>query len=111
MRCQYTGKEVAEGEGIWLGSIVPQSPTRYYCHPSAKEEYDKQKFEFDRFEANCNTCSRLERIPHDRNDFVISGLMNGKCDKFTETHPYNRGDYFKFAPSDFMGMKCYEPRK
>ncbi|MBA3622877.1 MAG: hypothetical protein H0W48_00100 [Methylibium sp.] len=110
-RCQYTGKEVAFGEHIYLGACIPQVRGAYVCHTSAKDAYRDSKRCFDEFEANCNTCQSLERVPHDK-----GALMRGRCTNPTaafDAHPYRdlaRDGVMVFHPDDHMGMPCHQPR-
>lgn len=67
---------------------------------------------FHESERNCNTCAHLIRIKQPKQ---VSGLYAGGCNSHPVDHPYPVGlnqDVWqiKFAPDDWMGMKCWEPR-
>lgn len=104
--CQYTKKQVHINDAIYLGPIIPQVNGTYVCHPDAPQARAESVKQFNRTEANCNTCKNLERVPHDKR----GGFQRGKCGK-AKNHPYPVKDgAITFHPDDHMGMECYEAR-
>lgn len=72
-----------------------------YISPIGKHFHSKEsKDEFDKLEANCNTCKYLERVKHEK---CYAGFLKGKCKK--------TGECLVFHPQDPMGKECYEHRK
>ena len=68
-----------------------------------KQDYRDEVRDLNALDANCNTCEHLIRVPFSRDS--KAQLMVGKCGH----HPYK--PEFTFHPDDFMGMKCWEPRR
>lgn len=76
--------------------------------PATREEAQA----FHESERNCNTCARLSRVKQPKQ---TSGLYAGNCLSVPVDHPYpvvTEDSWFRiqFAPDDWMGMKCWEPR-
>ena len=95
--CHYTGKRVSVEDAIFLGPILPSVSGSYVCHPDAVNVRNESAKEFNRFEKNCNTCKKLERVPHDKR----GGFMKGACEV--------KGLH-SFHPDDPMFMECWEDR-
>lgn len=71
---------------------------------------------FNENDANCNTCRHLIRVPSDKHRSKVAGLLYGRCagPMVAAAHPYADrmlDGVFPFAPSDWQGMPCWEPRK
>lgn len=71
---------------------------------------------FNENDANCNTCRHLIRVASDKHRSKIAGLLYGRCggSLVVAAHPYADrmvDGVFPFAPSDWQGMPCWEPRK
>jgi hypothetical protein len=100
--CQYTKKLVviSHGEFIYLGACLPQVKGSYVCSVDSNNAYKESKTLFNEFEANCNTCKNLTRVP------------------FKKQHPANpmtaicsfKKENITFHPDDHMGMECWEKR-
>jgi hypothetical protein len=102
VRCHYTGKLVHVGDPTaqYIGPVTPQAPGTYLCAADAREAFKKSRALFDESEANCNTCTHLQRIPHGKQH--PSAPMRGVCGA--------NGAALVFHPDDFMGMSCWEGR-
>jgi hypothetical protein len=95
--CHYTSKTVRVEDAIFLGAILPSVSGSYVCHKDAAQARKESARDFDQFEKNCNTCKKLERVPHDK----FGGFMKGKCEV--------KGIH-SFHPDDPMFMECWEER-
>jgi hypothetical protein len=68
---------------------------------------------FHESEANCNTCSHLDRVKRPKN---AAGFLYGRCKSQApqiEASPYASravDGVMMFHPDDFMGMPCYSSR-
>jgi hypothetical protein len=98
-KCPYTKLEVPYEGALFLGPIVPQVNGTYACHPTATPYRNASKRLFDEYEANCNTCVHLKRIPHKP---IVGGMLRGKCSR--------SGEQLYFHPGDCMSMQCHELR-
>jgi hypothetical protein len=98
--CHYTGKTVAKDDAIHLGAVTPQVKGTYICHPDAIEVRKSEVATFNETEQNCNTCQKLERIPHAKQHPAYP--TKGICGK-DNTEIY-------FHPEDWMGKPCWEAR-
>lgn len=111
--CPYTKRHFLFNDGILLGTILPSEcfiqSFSLFCYKDANVEYKLQKFEFDDFEKNCNTCLLLERIKTEDKS------LKGRCSilETKNNHPYKIGDYFNIYPSENMkiyNQDCYISR-
>lgn len=105
----YSEELVWAQDAKYFGPVMPQATNCYVDGKNGDIARKKSALIFNEFEANCNTCRHLERVPSKR-----GGLLYGKCQSHPIEHPYIRGPYkggaFAFSPDDHMGMKCYQPR-
>lgn len=102
-KCQFTGEMVIPPEFIFLGAVTPQVNGSYVCAPDANPARRESVKLFHESEANCNTCKKLERIPHAKQH--PSATHRGICKKI-HLYPVE----ITFHPDDFMGMDCWEAR-
>jgi len=106
-RCAYTGAEFDYSDGIILGPVIPQAPASFLCAPGADvARRESVRLFQDTVDMNCNTCAKLERLPHNN-----AALMPGRCKAIPVEHPYHRGEFFLFHPEDCMGMECHTSRR
>ena len=108
--CRFTGKPVHSDNCRIVGPMIPQaSGVRYVASLDSKAEEKASRRDFDENEANCNTCRHLQRVPSRKG---VSGLLYGKCLSTPhDSHPYGmENGIMSFAPDDWMGMPCWEPR-
>jgi hypothetical protein len=81
--------------------------------PEARAAKKRSEIDFHACEANCNTCSHLQRVVRPKNRAF---LLYGQCtNPNTQKHlsPYAsrfEGDVMVFHPDDHMGMPCYVSR-
>ena len=109
--CHYTGGRFFRNEGISLGAVIPQAPYSRLCHPLANETRKRSVRIFHESEQNCNSCKFLERVPFDKQVFITTGLMPGKCLNENRKPVYpQEGNQILFAPDDWMGQECYQSR-
>lgn len=101
-KCQYSGRFVSAGSGIFIGACLPNVSGTYVCAPDSMPEFKQSKANFDEMDANCNTCANLERVSHPK---IKGGFLRGKCKK--QKTMFNP----QFHPDDYMGMPCWEARK
>lgn len=106
----YAQRLVWPDESTYAGAIVPQVNQ---CYVDAKDPTARKASvkAFDESERNCNTCLRLNRIPHAKDQ---TGFLHGECESSKPNHPYKHRfkDYghMIFHPEDWMGMICWQPR-
>ena len=64
---------------------------------------------FDAMDANCNTCTHLRRVKHEKNK---AGFLFGACSNPGQAStPYAAPEgLICFHPDDPMLMPCYQPR-
>lgn len=111
--CRFTGKPVYADECRIVGPMIAQARgVQYVAAPDSKDAEKASRRAFDEFEANCNACRHLERVPSRKG---LSGILYGRCkgNARMDAHPYAdrvRDGVMPFAPDDFMGMPCWEPR-
>lgn len=111
-RCHWTSQLVWARDVVWTGSIMPGVHAKYPAGPGYKEIMRLSAIEFNRWDANCNTCAHLERVKHDKKP---DGFLYGRCcnpEYQWEKNPYHKfGDgVIAFHPDDWMGMPCYQSR-
>lgn len=114
-RCHYTSELVWADAAAFVGATMPGVRARYVVSPGPipLARHKAQGILFHESEANCNTCSDLERVKHAK---ARDGLMRGKCrnpHSQQEANPYHNrfdGQVMVFHPDDWMGMPCYNSR-
>ena len=104
-RCQFTGLTVHADDFIALGPFIDCGAVTYVCHPTAMSAYKAARREFDEFEANCNTCKNLIRLPHESR----AGSIRGTCQKLKRKNNFVSIEFF-VHPGDPMFMQCWEAR-
>lgn len=97
---------------MWSGAIIPGVKFRHADGPGFEPSRRRSLALFHECEANCNTCRHLERVKHDKD---CSGVLYGRCgnkDSALSTPYLDRiiDGVMPFAPDDWMGMPCHEPR-
>lgn len=104
-KCYYTNEFITienKANYTLLAGIIPQVSGSYVCSPLALEARKLELREFNKWEKNCNTCSKFDRIPH-----VKKGnqeAITGRC----LNHPSR--PIIKVYPQDCMGMNCWKER-
>ena len=111
--CRYTQVLLWPDETAVIGATIPGVKTRYYMARTdeAKALHRENGIAFHESEANCNTCSMLERVKRPKGkDGFLYGSCKSKSPRF-DKNPYKTDDGFiKFHPDDWMGMPCYVSR-
>jgi hypothetical protein len=110
--CCFTGVKVTPDQAISIGATLPGVKAQYFMANTdeAREARKKSAILFHESERNCNTCSSLERVKHEK---TPSGFLYGRCPTVDSSHPYSarqRGDIILFHPDDPMHMPCYTSR-
>jgi len=101
-------------DSILLGAVVPQVSSTFLCAPEDKQKRIESVKIFNEYEANCNTCKHLERVPHEKRHG--SSPLQGRCKKFknpehvTKHGAYLENGIIRFWAEDYMGMPCHEMR-
>lgn len=101
VKCRYTNEEIDIKNAIKIGATISGVDAIYYMKNTleVREMHKQQQVAFHKFDSNCNTCSFLERVKHNK---CKTGTLKGKCLK------YNKD--IKFHPDDPMFMSCYKSR-
>ena len=111
-RCRFTG-ELVGGEGATTcGANIPGVHAAYVLGTSAAAKAAKKQNDqwFHESEANCNTCSHLQRVTHEKRK---DGMLLGRCTnaaKAATPYPAPQPGTILFHPDDPMQMPCYVSR-
>lgn len=107
--CQYTKQFVSTDNAIFMGPVMPNVVGTYVCVKDVGPAYRQSKNELNAYDANCNSCTHLQRIKHDKN---TGGFLYGKCAKGHNPGLYqSKESVIMFHPDDPMLMTCWESRK
>lgn len=109
-RCRYTGAPVRPDDARFVGSFSASVSGVYVAGNDSKAAEKRERVAFDAMDANCNTCAKFRRIPHDRD---AAGFVKGRCAQGAESPlMYRRdGETYWVHPVDAMLMDCYVARQ
>lgn len=105
--CHYTEKLVSEVDAIWVGGIIPQANIKYAHASGYKPLRELSVRDFNDMDANCNTCTHLERVKYEKSRY---GWLYGKCKSTPINQLHCEEHNIMFHPNDCMMMSCYKQR-
>lgn len=100
--CRLTGEVFEASAGIVHGSYMAQGSSAWLDGPNSEALFDAEIAAFHENERNCNTCRDLERMPRASATHPAE-VHKGRCRM--------SGYAIMFHPDDWMGMRCWIPRK
>lgn len=111
-KCRATGRLLFWPAYRVVGSLIPGVKSKEAVADTAEARlYLKlERKHFGEMEANCNTCSYLQRVSHSR---CQAGFLQGIC---TKVDPFDslmlrcEKGTLKFHPDDCMLMPCHNQR-
>lgn len=107
-RSQFSKALVTTGTDLKVfPAIVPGVRSSYTGRNDELSLWKESAQEFQRLDANCNTCIHLQRHSHAKDP---NGFLYGACkkDQHTAYRSYEGG--IMFHPEDPMHMRCHEQR-
>ena len=113
--CTETGvSPLFAAESRCVNAYVPGVRVVYVAHTSYTKAMEIQAVrDFYAFEANCNTCKHLIRVPQAIKKRQSGGMLYGRCGSTPINHPYQshmQDGIMAFPPDDHMNMSCYSLR-
>lgn len=97
LECFYTHALITRRDAVIMGANIPQVKDGLLCHPLAGPVRIREVSAREDWDANCNTCENLTRLPSKKGH-----SMRGMCGV--------NASEVEFHPSDYRGCPSYSRR-